>query len=328
MTVTNREQQAPPCVFTFLLGDDFSMMSLSAAIEPLRSCNRLQETQVFRWHLASLNGEMVTAASGITFATQPVSAVLEETDYLFICGGERVVASRFERGYLTALRQAARRGVAIGALSTGTFLLAKCGLLKGYRCTIHWESLAAFTESWPDIQCTRSLFEIDRNRLTCAGGTAAMDMMLHLIAKRVGESQAQAVASQFHHDRIRAMGEQQRGGTLSQTVAPLAVQQAITMMKEHLEDPLSLDNIALKAGVGRRQLERLFRQYAAKTPQRYYLELRLQQAREMLIYSDQSVIDIALSVGFNSTSHFAGWFRRVFGILPSRVRRVRKEKYQ
>lgn len=315
-------------VFTFLLGNDFSMMSLAAAIEPLRSCNRLLEKQVFRWHLASLNGESMTAASGIPFATRPVSEVLAESDYLFICGGERVVAPRFERGYLAVLRQAARQGLSIGALSTGTFLLAKCGLLNGYRCTIHWESLAAFSESWPAIHFTRTLFEIDRQRLTCAGGTAAMDMMLHLIAGRFGQQQARAVASQFHHDRIRNMEEQQRGGTASGNAAPAAVQSAIALMQAHLEEPLTLDQVAQHAGVGRRQLERLFAQYAAKTPQRYYLELRLHQAREMLIYSDQSVIDIALSVGFNSTSHFATWFRRVFGILPSGVRRGRRAKYQ
>ncbi len=321
-------QSTRPCVFTFLLADDFSMMSLAAAIEPLRSCNRLQEKQVFGWHLASLNGETVTAANGIAFATRPVSEVLAHTDYLFICGGERVVAPRVERGYLAILRQAARQGLAIGALSTGTFLLAKCGLLKGYRCTIHWESLSAFSESWPDIHCTRTLFEIDRNRLTCAGGTAAMDMMLHLIGDRIGQPEAQAVASQFHHDRIRNMAEQQRGGATLQTVAPPTVQSAIAVMRAHLENPLMMDDLARRAGVGKRQLERLFAQYAEKTPQRYYLELRLQQAREMLIYSDQSVIDIALSVGFNSTSHFAAWFRRVFGILPSRVRRGRRGKYQ
>ncbi|PIJ49408.1 hypothetical protein BL250_13160 [Erwinia sp. OLTSP20] len=321
-------QNLQPWVFTFLLGDDFSMMSLAAAIEPLRSCNRLQETQAFRWHLASLNGETVTAASGIPFTTRPVNEVLAETDYLFLCGGERVVASRFERGYRAALRQAVHQGLAIGALSTGTFLLAKCGLLKGYRCTIHWESQAAFNESWPDIHCTGSLFEIDRNRLTCAGGTAAMDMMLYLIAERFGQNQAQAVASQFHHDRIRNREEHQRGGASLQMMAPPVVQQAITVMQAHLEEPLTMDAVAQRAGVGKRQLERLFARYAAKTPQRYYLELRLQQAREMLIYSNKSVIDIALSVGFSSTSHFAAWFRRLFGILPSAVRRGRRTKYQ
>lgn len=326
--MTARMQSTKPCVFTFLLGHDFSMMSLSSAIEPLRSCNRLQERQTFRWHLASLNGETITAASGIPFATLPVDKVLEETDYLLICGGERVVAPRFERGYLTVLRQAARKRVVIGALSTGTFLLAKSGLLKGYRCTIHWESLAAFSKSWPDIHCTRSLFEIDRNRLTCAGGTAAMDMMLHLIASRFGQQQAHAVASQFHYDRIRTMEEQQRGGAALPNAAPPAVQSAIALMQAHLEEPLTLDEVARHSGVGRRQLERLFAQYAAKTPQRYYLELRLNQAREMLIYSDQSVIDIALSVGFNSTSHFATWFRRLFGLLPSGIRRGRRAKYQ
>ncbi|WP_410012797.1 GlxA family transcriptional regulator [Sodalis sp. C49] len=316
-------QSNDPIVFTFLLGHDFSMMSLASAIEPLRSYNRLYEAKTFAWHLASLAGEPVEAANGIPFPTVPVNDVLPVSHYLFICGGERVVAPRFERGYLKAVRQAARAGLFIGSLSTGTFLLAKCGLLKGYRCTIHWESRTAFGESYPEINCTRKIFEIDRNRLTCSGGTAAMDMMLTLIAERYGDDRATAVANQFHHERIRSAADDQRGGRPTQGPIPATLASAIAIMQTHIEDPLPLPDISARVGIGSRQLERLFARYFARTPQRYYLELRLEQAREMLIYSDLSIIDIAVSVGFSSTSHFAGGFRRAFGVLPSDMRRAR-----
>ncbi|TKI04234.1 GlxA family transcriptional regulator [Martelella alba] len=317
-----------PTVFTFLLGQDFSMMSLASAIEPLRSYNRLYEKQAFVWHLASLTGEPVTAANGIPFPTRAIDEIMAGSHYLFVCGGERVVAPKFERGYQKAMRQAARAGVLIGSLSTGTFLLAKCGLLDGYRCTIHWESRSAFRETYPHIECTRKIYEIDRGRLTCSGGTAAMDMMLNLIAERYGDDHAAAVANQFHHERIRSADDDQRGGRPAVAAMPPPLSAAIGIMQAHIEDPLTLPDIAARAGIGKRQLERLFARHFAKSPQRFYLELRLEQAREMLIYSDQSIIDIAVSVGFGSTSHFAGWFRRTFGILPSAMRRVRRAKNQ
>ncbi|WP_413736476.1 GlxA family transcriptional regulator [Sodalis sp. RH21] len=318
---------AEPLVFTFLLGHDFSMMSLASAIEPLRSYNRLYEKQAFAWHLASLNGEPVEAANGIPFATRAINDVLPGSHYLFICGGERVVAPKFERGYLKAMRQAARAGLFIGSLSTGTFLLAKCGLLTGYRCTIHWESRTAFEEAYPDIECTRKIYEIDRGRLTCSGGTAAMDMMLNLIAERHGGDRATAVANQFHHERIRSAADEQRGGRPNRSPIPETLGTAIAVMQAHIEDPITLPEVSARAGIGKRQLERLFGRHLGKTPQRYYLELRLEQAREMLIYSDLSIIDVAVSVGFSSTSHFAGWFRRAFGVLPSEMRRVRRAKH-
>lgn len=319
-------QSDVPIVFTFLLGQDFSMMSLASAIEPLRSYNRLYEKKAFAWRLASLTGEPVEAASGIPFPTVPIGDVLPTSHYLFICGGERVVAPKFERGYLKAMRQAARAGLFIGALSTGTFLLAKCGLLKGYRCTIHWESRKAFEEMYPDIECTNKIFELDRSRLTCAGGTAAMDMMLTLIAERYGGASAAAVANQFHHERIRSADDSQRGGRPTLEPIPTTLGSAITLMHQHIEEPLALPDISARVGIGSRQLERLFAHYFARTPQRYYRELRLEQAREMLIYSDLSIIDIAVSVGFSSTSHFAGGFRRLFGVLPSDMRRARRAK--
>ncbi len=299
-------------------------MSLASAIEPLRSYNRLFKERAFTWHLASLNGEPVTAANGIPFPTCPIQNVLADSHYLFICGGERVVAPQFERGYQSAMRQATRAGLFIGSLSTGTFLLAKCGLLNGYRCTIHWESHAAFVESYPEIECTRKIFEIDRNRLTCSGGTAAMDMMLNLIGERYGDDRATAVANQFHHERIRSAADDQHGHRPHRVPLPPVLSAAIAVMQSTFEEPLALSAVAQQVGVGTRQLERLFGRHIGKTPQRYYLELRLEQAREMLIYSDRSIIDIAVSVGFTSTSHFAGWFRRTFGVLPSDMRQKRR----
>jgi transcriptional regulator GlxA family with amidase domain len=201
---------APPPLrrFVFLLVDGLSMMSLSSAIEPLRSANRLAEQTLYAWQLASLDGESIEASNGIALPAQKIDTLLSAADYVFVCGGLRLDPAS-EPPYLQALRQAARHATVIGALSTGTWLLARAGLLNGYRCTIHWENLPAFVEEFRDLACSGKRYEIDRDRMTCSGGVAAMDMMLHLIASQHGAELAARVANQFHHERIRD-GEESR----------------------------------------------------------------------------------------------------------------------
>jgi transcriptional regulator GlxA family with amidase domain len=186
-----------PQIFVFLLVPGLSMMSLASALEPLRSLNRLAGRDAYAWRLASLDGAPVAASNGIAIAAMRSDAAMVGADYLFVCGGLRI-QSPDERRYLAVLRQAARSGIAVGSLSTGTYLLARAGLLLGYRCTIHWENRPAFREAFPDLRCTSKIYEIDRDRLTCSGGTASMDLMLHLIADRHGIDLARSVANQFH----------------------------------------------------------------------------------------------------------------------------------
>src|SRR5690242_9036574 len=309
-----------PRVFTFLLVPGLSMMSLASAIEPLRSLNRLIGREAYQWRLASLDGKPLAASNGIPLPALKPDAALKAAHYLFACGGLRI-KSTDERKYLAILREAARRRIAVGSLSTGTYLLARAGLLDGYRCTIHWESRAAFKEDFPDLNCTSKIYEIDRDRLTCSGGTAAMDMMLHIIADQHGADLARGVANQFHHERIRDAKDDQRGGRLDSLVTlPPKLRRALELMQERIERPLTLPAIAKQVGLSARQLERLFLRHFETTPLRYYMQLRIERARELLLYSDRPILEIAISAGFTSTSHFAGWYRRVFGIRPSELR--------
>jgi transcriptional regulator GlxA family with amidase domain len=309
-----------PETFVFMLVPGFSMMSLASAIEPLRSLNRLARREAYRWVLAGLDGAEVEASNGVPFQTVHHDRALAEADVFLACGGLRIQASD-EKRYLAALRQAARRGIAVGSLSTGTYLLARAGLLSGYRCTIHWENRSAFQEDFPGLNCTNKIYEIDRDRLTCSGGTAAMDMMLHLIARQHGADLANGVANQFHHERIRSEQEEQRGGRLEVLVQlPTKVRQAVTLMQKHIENPLPLADIARRVALSPRQLERLFMRNTGVTPLRFYMQLRIERARELLLYSDRPIIDIAVSVGFTSTSHFATWYRRIHGTRPSDMR--------
>lgn len=309
-----------PQTVTLLLVEGFSMMGVASMIEPLRALNRLIDREAWHWRLASLDGGVLAASNGIPMPTEPAEEVLLQSQYMFVCGGLRI-QSVDERRYLSILRKAARSGVRVGALSTGTYLLARAGLLDGYRSTIHWENLPAFQEEFPDLLCTDRLYEIDRDRMTCSGGTAAIDLILHLITARHGLDLAQRVANQFHHDRIRSERDFQSGARHERmTRLPPAVRGAIRSMQSHVEDTIPIVEVAAKAGVSPRQLERLFLRYLQTTPARYYLSLRIDRARELLLYSDRPILEIAIAVGFTTTSHFAQWFKKLQGMRPSQLR--------
>ncbi|MEI5663976.1 GlxA family transcriptional regulator [Bosea sp. CCNWLW174] len=314
------EAPAGTQIVTLLLVEGFSMMSVASAIEPLRSLNRLVDREAWRWRLASLDGGVLAASNGIPIPTEAAETALPGSHYFFVCGGLRI-QSVDERRYLSILRKAARSGVRVGSLSTGTYLLARAGLLDGYRSTIHWENRPAFQEEFPDLVCTDKLYEIDRDRMTCSGGTAAMDLMLHLITERHGADLARRVANQFHHDRIRDERDNQSGGRLERMSSlPPAVRNALKLMQRHVEDTISIAEIAEKIGMSPRQLERLFLRYLQTSPARYYLSLRIDRARELLLYSDRPVLEVAIAAGFTSTSHFAHWFKKLQGVRPSQLR--------
>jgi transcriptional regulator GlxA family with amidase domain len=222
-----------------------------------------------------------------------------------------------DRRVLSWLRRRAAEGVELGSLCTASHILARAGLLNGYRCTIHWENLAGFAETYPEINATGELFNIDRNRFTCAGGTAAMDMMLYRIASTHGEKLAVSIAEQLLHDKIRQ-------GSVRQHVAiqpnpgidreELAA--AVKLMLENIEEPLDLLTLSAQLGQSRRNVERLFRKFMNCSPARYYLGLRLQRARQLLCQTKMSVMEVAISCGFVSATHFSKCYRDYFGVAP------------
>lgn len=308
--------------FTFLLLPRFSMMAFTAAVEPLRSANRMSGTQLYRWHLVSRDGGPVRASNGLDVMAQAAIDRVAACETLFVCGG--LDAHRFDDRHTMAwLRRMARHGGTMGALCTGSYLLARAGLLSGYRCTIHWEELEAFTEAWPQLDVSDDLFEIDRNRITCSGGTAALDLMLHLIALRHGAELAGKVSEQFIHERIREAHDHQRMALQSRLgVSEPKLLAAIGAMEAHLEETLPLPGIAAAVALSPRQLERLFKKHLGRTPSRYYRELRLHRARLMLMQDRASILSVALAAGFVSASHFSRRYREYFGHSPREERRA------
>jgi transcriptional regulator GlxA family with amidase domain len=205
----------------------------------------------------------------------------------------------------------------MGAVCTGSWALAKAGLLDGYECSVHWEVLAAMQEAWPRVTVTTRLFSIDRTRYTSSGGTAPMDMMLHLIGREHGRELAAAISDMFIYERIRNEQDHQRVPLkhMLGTNQP-KLQEIVVLMEANLEEPIDLDGLASYVDVSRRQLERLFQKYLHCSPSRYYLKLRLIRARQLLKQTSISIIEVASVCGFVSTPHFSKCYREYFGIPP------------
>lgn len=304
----------------FILTQNFTLISFTSAIEPLRLANRLSGQELYRWKLTSADGRPVTASSGVVLHPDGDLDSANDCHAVILCGGVDVHRVD-DKALLAWLRRADRRGLDIGAICTGSHLLARAGLLEGHRCTIHWENLAGFVEDFPEIDVTTELFEIDRKRFTCSGGTAAIDMMLNVITMQHGHELAAAVADQFMHERIRDQHDHQRMSLPARLgVRHPKLLAVIDLMEKNLEEPLARSELARSAGLSTRQLERLFRRYLNRSPARYYLELRLNKARLLLLQTNMSVIDVALACGFVSASHFSKCYRDFFGRTPRKER--------
>ncbi len=317
----DQANQEPPEKLGFLLLPEFSMIGFFSAIEPLRVANRLSGRQLFSWHIFSLDGGPVPASNGMTIVADAPIAAVERFPTVIVCASFE--PGRHESKPLLAwLRRLARQGTRLGALETGARILARAGLLDGYRATLHWEAVPAFAEQFPGVAVTHELFEIDRKRITCSGGTAAIDLMLHLISARHGQALAIEVSEQLLHARMRSPDDHQRlaiGQRLGVRHPKLI--RIVEAMENNLEETLGLDDLSAIGGISRRQLERLFRGYLGDTPSGYYLKRRLRRARQFLDQTDMSVLDVSLACGFVSAPYFSRAYRAHFGRAPREDRR-------
>lgn len=314
------EPGAKPRRFVFVLLEDFTMLCFSAALESLRIANRMSGRELYSWVLAGEGGESVTCSAGTEFRVNTDLDEMQRDDTILICGGIDVQQATTKR-VVSWLRREARRGPVIGGLCTAGYTLAKAGLLDGKRATIHWENQDSFAEEFDEVKLTKSVFVMDGNRYTTAGGTSSIDLMLKLIANDHGEDLANAVADQLIYSSIRTDQDTQRLSVPSRIgVRHPKLSAVIQMMEQNIEEPISPSILAKDVGMSTRQLERLFRRYLNRSPKRYYMELRLQKARNLLMQTDMSVINVALACGFASPSHFSKCYRAHYDTTPYRER--------
>lgn len=313
-----------PQTLCFLLLPGFSMMGLMAAIEPLRVANRFRG-ELYRWRLLSLDGAAVAASNGMSLNVDTALELPAAGASLFVVAGFEPLAS-FDARLAHWLHRAEREGVLLGGIDTGSFVLAEAGLFAGQRLTLHWEAIEAFQERYPRLAVTQELFEIDGKRITSAGGTASLDLMLTLIGRDHGEELALAVSEQFVLGRIRSRQDHQRMQIASRyDLHNKKLVQVIGEMQRHSEQPLGTRQLAELISVTPRQLERLFRQHLHETPSNFYLGLRLDKARQLLRQTDMSVLEVGLACGFESASYFSRCYRKRFAASPNRDRHERPD---
>lgn len=309
-----------PTRFVFVLLDNFSLLSFASALECLRIANRMAGKTLYAWEIQTEGGRNVSCSAGTTFASDNILGELNREDVVLICGGLDIQKAT-TKPLLNWIRREARRGLAIGGLCTAAHVLAEAGLLDGKRATIHWENHDSFAEEFEEVKLTKSVFTIDGQRMTTAGGTSSIDLMLKLVANRQGEDLANAVADQLIYSSIRTDQDTQRLSVPTRIgVRHPKLSQVIHMMEQNIEEPISPATLAQDVGMSTRQLERLFRRYLNRSPKRYYMELRLQKARNLLMQTDMSVINVALACGFSSPSHFSKCYRAQYNTTPYRER--------
>lgn len=320
-----------PTRFAFLLLNDFTLISLSSAVEPLRMANRICDEAVYSWKTISETGQSVSASDGLSIGVDHSiddAGLLNQFDVIIVCTGRRVERNTSSE-VLKWLREVNHAKIGLGAICTGSYVLAEAGLLDGIRCSIHWENMAAVADLHPDVVVSRNVFTIEDNRYTSSGGTTPIDMMLHIISQQCGAEVSAGVAEQFIYERIRRSDDHQRiplKHVVGNQSGKLVV--AVELMEANIREPISQQDLADYVGLSTRQLQRLFQRYLLCTPSRYYLQLRLQRARELLRQTSLSVVEISVDTGFVSTSHFSKSYKELYGHSPSVERQLRNEPDQ
>lgn len=301
----------------FLTLPNYSMIACVNAVEVLRMANRLSGEPAYAWQVVTPDGAPAACSNGMALHPTVPLAGMARPHLLLACGGVDV-REAVDGRVTAALRRLARDGVALGGLCTGAFALAEAGLLRGRRCAVHWENLAAIQEEFPDVEFVGDLYAVDRDRVTCTGGVAPLSLMLAAVEARMGRALAKSVAAQFLVERARAGAESQRAPPGPAGHGRLG--EAVRLMQEHIEAPLPAAAVARAVGLSARQLERLFRRHLGQTPGAYAAGLRLERARALLRETAMPVTAVAAACGYTTPSRFSAAYRGRFGRPPRHER--------
>lgn len=311
-----------PTHFVFLLMEDYTHLAFSCAIEPLRIANLVSGEELYRWTLISPDGRTARCSHGSTVSVQAGLEPLHRDDFLMVISGLNV-QDHISPDILKFLRRCRAHGTQIGALCSGAYVLAQTGFLDGEDAAIHWAYHELFAEKFPAIKLKKSVFVADARHVTASGGAAAADLMLHLISRDHGRDLAIEVADQMVYNAVREGDAEQRLSLQSRhNLRNGHLIRAIRLIEASIETPLSPTEVAAHLGISTRQLERLFMRYMKTTPKRFIMEMRLQRARILIQQTDDSISEIAMACGFNSTSHFSKVYRAQYGSTPIGDRRV------
>lgn len=302
-----------------ILVPDFNAMATFAFIDPFRAANYLGNEAMFRWRFFSSHSGSLTASNTATVMVEPLSRMREwKTDIGVISSSWTPEAYYADDALIGAVRRWGRTGVTVCGIDTGAFLMARAGLIEQGRATTHYEHIDSFREVYPKVTCEEDIFVDDGRNLTCGGGVAAVDMALHIIRDRFGSAMANAAARYVLYDRIRQPSERQHATNMVPVghTTPDKLRHAIELMEEHLEDTLSIPEIAEAVGISQRQLVRLFNQYTNLSVAQYYRNIRLDRGRSLVTQTEMSILSIAVACGFESAEYFSRAYKARFRISP------------
>lgn len=318
--MSNKISLGSICKIGFLVLDEFTMVSLAGAIDVLRVVNQLAEQPNYQWSVLTVDGQPVSSSSGLAPVHVTDYDTIGRLDLVLVCGGAHLTM-HVDDALVALLRRMARDDVVLGGICTGTYALVKSGLLDGYRCAIHWENLASLRELFCNVDFVDDLFVIDRDRVTCTGGIAPIDMILALVRARCGDKVVADISDHFILERVRDCQERQRAPLAAQLgFSHRALEEVAQLMESHFEQPLSVPELAELSGMSVRRIQRIFQDSLGMTPTQYYLQLRLRRARELLLRSNMSITEISLLCGFQSVGHFSTVYRTAHGRTPTSER--------
>jgi transcriptional regulator GlxA family with amidase domain len=308
----------------FLLFPGFPMACLTSAIEPLRAANEITGRREFSWRLIGEEAEPVRSSAEVRFDPDVTLTDATGLDYLFFLSAPNSQFQNPKRGQ-AQVRWLDRSGVVLGGFSGGIFPLCRSGVMENHAVSVHWCYEAAFKAEFPDMTASQAVILRDRRRYTASGAGAVFDLMLRLIEERLGRDTMTEVACWFQHPFVRAedaaqkIPVQKQGGT--DDLLPDTVRAAIRIFGEHIEDPLQIADVAEALSMSERHLERSFKQATGQSPLKYYRLMRLKKARQRVLYSTQSIREIAQSVGYASSTPMTKHYAEAFGVNPNDERR-------
>lgn len=313
-----------PIKMGFLIFPDFPMACLTSMIEPLRAANEIHGEKAFNWSIIGEGEELVMSSAGVAFKPDITLANADDLDYIFLMSApnSEFVDAKMSHG---KLRHLAALGKKMGAISGGVFPLARAKLLDGRTCSVHWCYQAAFEAEFPNIEFIDDVVFVDNGRLTVAGAAAGFDLMLQLIGDKLGEAVLTEVACWFQHPLVRGEGVMQRVPTTTTAntsdMLPVQIKKAVELFSENFSEPLRVKDVAEIVGLSNRHFERKFQQATGHSPIYFYRLQRIKAARQLVMYSSQSIVKIAESVGYSSTSAFVRYYEDIFGISPREDRK-------
>lgn len=315
--------KASPTVNVLLVvTPNFNLAATVNFLDPFRAANYLDGTSHFEWTLASTHGGHCVASNGMSSDTLPLASVLDRHWDFVVVSASWAPETNYSPTHLKSLCQLARQGSTMGALDTGAFILAKAGLLKGRRVTVHYEHIDAFRELFANTTVVDELFVFDGNRISCSGGVAAVDFSLHIIQGVLGAAMANHAAIYLYQQSIRPIGTRQIPEPVDRPgrAVPKPVSKAIKVMESHLENVITIPEICRTIDISQRQLDRLFASYVKKTPALYYRDIRLDRSRGLVTQTDMPLSGVAVASGFVSQVHFSRAYKQRFGLPPGQDR--------